>query len=261
MSGKAGMTGMRLHQALAFSSGMMRVPRSEAVFWPGCALMALDGALLEKTLTVLGRAEPSIRLCTCCCGQPTVYLFPEKAEARRKKLLARLHKQGVKRIYTGCPNCTVQLKETGEFQVISIWPVLAEHIRKEDLKPAEGAYIWHDPCPTRQDTVQQTAVRQLMDLAGCDYTEPAHSGCSTTCCGNFHMMHTLRPETSQQMKQRRLSEFPADRTILTSCEGCLGSFRGAGRQGLHLLEFLFGKSTARGWGNRFKTTFQQKYQK
>ena len=249
---------MRLHQALSFSAFMMRVPKSEAVFWPGCALMGLDNRLLEQTMTILRRAEPSIRLCTCCCGQPTVYLFPNTAEARHNKLFARLHKQGVKRIYTGCPNCTVQLREVGGFDVISIWPVLAEKIQKDDLNPATGAYIWHDPCPTRQDTMQQAAVRQLLELAGCDCIEPEHSGCSTICCGNFHMMHTLRPETSAQIRQRRLSEFPADRTILTSCEGCLGSFRGADRQGLHLLELFFGKSTARSWGNRFKTTFKQK---
>lgn len=249
---------MRLHQALSFSAFMMRVPQSEAVFWPGCALMNLDGEILEKTLTILRRAEPSIELCTCCCGQPTAYIFPEKAEARQRKLIGKLKKMGVRRIYTGCPNCTLQLRELGMFEVVPVWPVLAEIIKKEDMSPLCGSYVWHDPCPTRHDTEQQAAVRRLMDISGCDYTEPPHSGCNTVCCGNFHMMHTLKPEVSTKMRSRRLAELPKDRTILSSCEGCLGSFRSADRAGMHLLELIFGKSASRGWANRFRTTFRQK---
>lgn len=258
MSGKAGMTGMGLHQALSFSSFMMHVPQSKAIFWPGCALMNLDGEILEKTLEILRRKETDIQLCTCCCGQPTVYLFPEKTEQRRNELLCLLKQQGVKRIYTACPNCTVQLKELGEVEVFPIWPTLAENIQKEEIATREGKYIWHDPCPTKRDLEQQKAVRKLLEWSACDYMEPEHSGCKTICCGNFHMMHTLRPETSAQMKQRRLSEFPQERTIVSSCEGCLGSFRSGGRECLHLLELLFGASKKRGWRNRFQTTFKQK---
>ena len=68
------------------------------------------------------------------------------------------------------------------------------------------------------------------------------------------MTHTLRPEVSAQMRQRRLSEFPADRVILSNCEGCLGAFRSEGRQAMHLLELLFGQSSSHSWGNRIRTT-------
>ena len=95
--------GMAFHQALGFSSLLMKIPAAEAVFWPGCALLNLDGRILEKTLEILRRAEPEIRLACGCCGQPTVYLFPEKAEKRRAKLVQLLRKQGVKRIYTAAP--------------------------------------------------------------------------------------------------------------------------------------------------------------
>ena len=74
--------GMAFHQGLGFSSPLMKIPQTEAVFWPGCALLNLDGCVLDKTLTVLRRAEPDIQLACGCCGQPTVYLFPEKTEKR-----------------------------------------------------------------------------------------------------------------------------------------------------------------------------------
>ena len=248
--------GMAFHQGLGFSSLLMKIPAAEAVFWPGCALLNLDGEILEKTLEILRREEPEIRLACGCCGQPTVYLFPEKAEKRRAKLVRQLRKQGVKRIYTACPNCTLQLRELAEFEIIPVWPVLAAQIRPEDIPPTAKKFIWHDPCPTRNEPEQQKAARDLLCACGCDCTEPTHTGCKTQCCGNFHMLAATDPEKSAKMRRNRLKEFPEDRIIVSSCDGCLGAFRGEGRNTLHLLELLFGKSNTRGWANRIKTTLK-----
>ena len=248
--------GMAFHQGLGFSNLLMRIPATEAVFWPGCALMNLDGEILSKTLDVLRRAEPEIQLACGCCGQPTVYLFPEKMKKRRSKLVKRLRKQGVKRIYTACPNCTLQLRELEEFEIIPIWPVLASHIRPEDIQAPGGSFIWHDPCPTRKEPDQQKAARDLLVCSGCDCTEPEHTGCRTNCCGNFQMMQAVDPEKSKKMRLNRLKEFPEDRTVVSSCEGCLGAFRSEGRKSVHLLELLFGISKSRGWSNRIKTTLR-----
>ena len=245
---------MRLHQGLGFSPLMLKIPQSEAVFWPGCALLNLDGEILQKTLTVLRRAEPEIKLACGCCGQPTVYLFPEKAEKRKKKLISQLKKQGVKRIYTACPNCTLQLRQLDGFEIIPIWSVLAEQIHGEDIIGADGQFIWHDPCPTRKDPAQQEAARILLEKSGCDCCQPECTGCKTKCCGNFHMMAAKDPDKSAAMRAARLAGFPEEKVIASSCEGCLGAFRSEGRNTCHLLEILFGRSPTRGWGNRFKTT-------
>ena len=253
---KASFFGMAFHQGLGFSPVLMKIPKTEAIFWPGCALMNLDGSILLQTLEVLRRAEPKIQLACGCCGQPSRYLFPEKMQKRRGKLVRLLKKQGVKRIYTACPNCTLQLQELEDFEIIPVWPVLASHIRPEDMITPKGSYIWHDPCPTRNDPAQQEAARKLLGICGCDCSQPVHTGCKTRCCGNFHMMAASDPEKSAAMRRKRLSEFPENLTIVSSCEGCLGAFRGEGRNTLHLLELLFGKSKARGWANRIKTTLK-----
>ena len=253
---KASNFGMTFHQGLGFSSLLMKIPKTEAVFWPGCALLNLDGDILQNTLEILRRAEPDIQMACGCCGQPTVYLFLEKAQKRRGKLVQRLKKQGVRRIYTACPNCTVQLRELNGFEILPVWPVLAEHTTAEDLHIPDGKFIWHDPCPTRKEPEQQKAARRLLVLCNCDCCEPEHTGSKTQCCGNFHMMAATDPEKSATMRRNRLKEFPEDRTIVSSCEGCLGAFRGEGRKTVHLLELLFGKSNARGWANRIKTTLK-----
>ena len=79
----SGIPGMALHQAISFFSPMMSVPETPAVFWPGCALLNLDPAILKKTLEILARTEPEIRLAAGCCGQPSFFLFPEKYPAYR----------------------------------------------------------------------------------------------------------------------------------------------------------------------------------
>ena len=253
---KSGHFGMAVHQSLGFSRLLIRIPKAEAVFWPGCALMNLDPKILEKTLEVLRRREPEIQLATGCCGQPTVFLFPDQAATRQEKLVRLLKKRGVRRIYTACPNCTVQLGQLGEFEVRSIWPVLAEHLREGDLTVPRGSFVWHDPCPTRKDPAQQAAARKILALSGCDCCQPEHTGEKTRCCGNFHMMRATDPEKSALMRQNRLEDLDADRTILSSCEGCLDAFRSEGRDACHLLELLFGKSKSRGWANRFRTTLK-----
>lgn len=248
--------GMALHQSVSFNSLMLRIPETEAVFWPGCALMRLDGRILERTLAVLRRAEPDIQIATGCCGQPTAYLFPGSMGKRAETLARLLKKRGVKRLYTACPNCTLQLRQFAGFEIIPIWGVLAAHLTRSDVETPGGKFVWHDPCPTRTDPGQRTAARRLLALSGCDVTEPEHTGAHTICCGNFHMMEFKDPARQKTMRRRRLAELPEDRTILSSCEGCLSAFRGGGRTTCHLLELLFGRSERRGWGNRIQTTMK-----
>lgn len=253
---KSGSFGMALQQALSFSDFLIRIPRAEAVFWPGCALQNLEPRILKKTLLVLSRAEPGIQMAAACCGQPTRYLFPERMESRERQLQKMLKDRGIKRIYTACPNCTLQLQGQPEIKVIPVWDTLAKHLRPEDLEPGAQDCIWHDPCPTRKDALQQRAVREILKLRGITPQEPVQTGCHTHCCGNFHMLHITDPASSRTMRQRRLGQFPESGVIASSCEGCLSAFRGEGRDTAHLLELLFGRSKTRGWGNRLKNTWK-----
>ena len=243
-------TGMAIQQGLSFSPLLLRVPEREAIFWPGCALMKLDPEILQKTLQILRREEPGIQLAAGCCGQPTKYLVPEKWDSRRKQLETLLKKNGVRRIYTACPNCTLQMQELPGLEIIPIWAPLMRNLRKEDLAQSPERFVWHAPCPIRNDDAQLDALRRLRELAGCDCTDPG----IIRCCGNIHMLRSTDPEQSASIRRRRLSELDESRTILSCCEGCLDAFRTEGRDTCHMLELLFGRSKTRSWGNRFKNT-------
>ena len=49
---KSGSLGMACHQALSFAPPAMALSRREAVFWPGCALMQLEAAILDRKSVV-----------------------------------------------------------------------------------------------------------------------------------------------------------------------------------------------------------------
>ena len=251
---KANTFGMRCHQFFSFAVPLMRLSRCEAVFWGGCALMNLDSAILHKTADVLRRAEPSLGLSSCCCGQPTRYLFPRQYPKRQKELRTLIEKKGVRRIYTACPNCTRQLQGLGA-EVIPVWHPLARVIRPEDLSSSAPREVTlHDPCPMRQQTLELDAVRKLLSAAGITVREPAHNRQETLCCGNIGMLRASSPAESAAMRQRRLAELPVELTITSPCEGCLDAFRSEGRQTAHLLELLFGQSSSRSWSNRLDFT-------
>lgn len=245
---------MQLHQGLSFWKPLQSIPRAEAVFWPGCALMQLDPVILQRTLEILRREEPGMMMAAGCCGQPSVYLFPKKAGKRQSDLARRLRDRGVRRIYTACPNCAVELKKFSDFEITPIWIPLARHLQAEELSPMAGTFVWHDPCPLRHAQEQQDALRTLLKLAQCDFTEPEQTRSRTQCCGNFHMLRSAAPEKSAVIRRRRLAQLDEGRTILSCCEGCLDAFRSEGRDARHILEYLFGESESRSWMNRIKTT-------
>ena len=251
---KTGKLGMALQQGLSFSPLLLRIPEAEAVFWPGCALLKLDPAILQKTLEVLRREEPGLKLASGCCGLPSAVLFPNKFKKYRNTLLSALKEKGVCRIYTACPNCAVQLRELEGMEIIPIWRPLARNLREKDLAVPPGQFILHDPCPLRNDPEQLAAVRVLAGLTGCDFTEPEQARHRTRCCGSAGMLRTTNPAKSAALRRRRLEELEEGRTILSPCEGCLDAFRTEGRDTCHLLELLFGRSGARSWGSHFRNT-------
>lgn len=247
---KSGALGMRCHQAVSFSRPLLRLSRRKAVFWPGCALMQMDPAILLKTAEILRRTEPELGLSACCCGQPTRYLAAGAYPARQKKLASLLARHGVRRVYTACPNCFVQLEPLGGVEVRPIWAALAACIRRQDIIGGVPAVTVHDPCPMRRQLEELAAVRTLLDMAGAKPVEPAHSREAALCCGNAQMLHTRDPEKSAQLRTRRIAEFASDLPVASCCAGCLDAFRSEGLDTVHLLEVLFGRSGTRCWGNR-----------
>ena len=251
----SGRFGMRVHQTVSFSRPMMQIPRADAVFFPGCALLNYDPVLLQRVLSLLRREEPELKIAVGCCGHPTRYLEPARL-ARRTGALRRLFVQsGVQRIYTACPNCARELTELQCASVIPVWGTLDRVAGPDDFVNQENhAFALHDPCPVRQDRAQQDAVRALLLKANAAVAEFPKNRETTACCGNLAMLRAIDPDKSAAMRAGRLDEISPDLPITSYCAGCVDAFRSAKHDALHLVELLFGKSKSRGWGNRIQNT-------
>ena len=251
----SGRFGMLVHQAVSFSRVMMHVPRADAVFFPGCALLTYDPTLLQRMMDLLRREEPGLALAAGCCGQPTKYLEPDRFAPRTNKLNDLFRKRGVQRIYTACPNCTRLLSALDCARVIPVWETLNRIAVPGDVQNQNGAaFALHDPCPVRQDLAQQDAVRALLEKANVAVTEFPRNRGETACCGNIAMMRATDPAKSGALRRDRLAELPPELRVTSYCAGCVDAFRSEGRDSAHLVELLFGASCARGWGNRIRNT-------
>lgn len=233
----------------------MQIPRADAVFFPGCALLTYDPALLQRMMTLLRREEPDLALAAGCCGQPTKYLEPTRFVKRTGKLRRLLIKKGVHRIYTACPNCTRLLSGLNCASIIPVWETLNRIAAPEDLQDQQGkAFALHDPCPVRQDRAQQDAVRALLQKANVTVAEFPKNREKTVCCGNIAMLRASDPAKSAAMRTGRLDEIPPSLAVTSYCAGCVDAFGSEGRESAHLVELLFGRSRSRGWGNRIQNT-------
>lgn len=243
--------GMFFHQVLSFSPVFAKCDRAETVFWPGCALLGKDPAILAAALKTLRVGEPDIGLCTDCCAQPTKYLFGSAAYRRKKQWICRqLASNHVRRIYTACPNCLQSLREITDLEVLSVWPLLDRYYSPET--PLGGVWALHDPCPCRSMPEVQDAARSLMRKAGAEVVEFAHCREQTHCCGNREMLHVRAPNSAEKIRKSRVRETPAPQ-VSSYCQGCLGAFAAEGLPTAHLLEILYGKSRRYGWLNRLRT--------
>jgi len=117
-------------------------------------------------IALLRRLEPDIALAAGRCGQPTKYLEPDNFAARFEPLKLQMLKQGVRRSYTACPNCNRLLSDLSCAGVVSVWETLDNLVVAFDLVNQHGQiFALHDPCPIRQDRVQD-AVRSLLQQRG-----------------------------------------------------------------------------------------------
>lgn len=255
------MLGARLHQSLSFSRLFTAIPQAPVLFWPGCSLMGLGYPILHKTLEVLQRSEPEIKLAAACCGKPSRSLDLHAYQKRRQWLLESLAKAGCRKIYTACPHCTEDLEALaadGNFMVATIWQPLREKLLASNLASPPPNLVLHDPCPLRQKPEVRAEVRQLLKAAGLTWEEPAHTGAETICCGQVEMLHVLNPAASEQLTQQRLKDFATDQTICSYCQSCLNRFAAHGYKTAHVLEVLFGQAPKKGWGTRYKFVRQIK---
>ena len=253
----AGLWGVRLHQSLSFSPLFMQILAGggERAFFPGCSMAGHSSGLVRSVYEWLRTADSRMGLASACCGHPTLCLGGGEPFREYQERLARsLSRAGIGELVVCCPNCAGTLQGLAGVEVLSIWSLLD---RMKVVFPVKrgGAYVLHDPCPTRDDPETQRAFRRVMERNGVSWEEYPSHGVRAICCGKRDMLMVLDPGRGRKILERRIAESP-NRNVLTYCFSCVQSFASAGCQSVHGLELLFGASDAeRGgvWANRCRT--------
>lgn len=243
-----------LNQSLAFSPVYANSTEGESVFWPGCSAMKLEPSLIRRTYEALKEEIPDLGFSSWCCGKPTLAAGTEQQKAALERRLTRYFSDsGIHKIYTLCPNCMKTLGARSDVSVHSAWPILARYTAR---RPGTSASmpklaVLHDPCASRHDESSQTAAREILALRGIETVEFDDNRKQTRCCGRINMVFLTDPVKSKGMLDHRLSA-ARDLPIVTYCESCVESFRGAGHPSFHLLEVIFDQTARRGVLHRLR---------
>ncbi len=225
-----------------FATGVFQHPVSiwrpaKTVFWPGCGLTGANPDAASATRRHLADTlgEP-VGLVVDCCFDPLYQLGDvDSARAVLDAIAARMHAGGIKRVITGCVNCTKLLRE-------SMPGIVVEHalaVLPPGLFSSVGEETaLHHPCPSAR-------IPGLQEKAGaCAGRVEEHSGVPS-CCGCGGGLHVTEPALAAEFARKAMGTgIPV--SLVTYCMGCKSSFQARGAAASHLLEHLPGVQPAVG---------------
>jgi Fe-S oxidoreductase len=218
-------------------------PKSDTVFFPGCALAGTRPKQTLRLFHYLKEHFPDIGIVLSCCSKPSHDLgrnnfFKENFD----KIKKCLEKQGVKKVLVACPGCYTIFKRYGDpIQVETVYEVM-EQKGLPDLKNISGSVCIHDPCAARSYENIHSAVRHLVLSVGLDVSEMEHSGKSTICCGEGGAVNFMDSELSGKWALL-LSKEARNKIIITYCAGCYEILSKVASVG-HIIDFIFEPQSA-----------------
>lgn len=244
---------VKSHQVLSFNKIFSSTGKGEDIFWPGCAVLSMGSELIDKTYKLLKTAIPGLSYSTSCCGKPSKHVNHGKDFSNRKKFLENIFKEnGIKNIYTLCPNCFVTLDEFNEVNVKSAWHIIDEYFPESCKGILNGRqFSLHDPCPITNNIEVTEYIRSILYKMGAEILEFANNREKTVCCGKKDMLMTLNPEKGKRIFDLRASQAPS-KNIVTYCASCKDTFKQNSFNSYHVLELLFQIETSSSWINRYR---------
>jgi len=211
--------------------------RSKRLFFTGCALPAVAPAHTRTVYEELRRHYPGTGVMMYCCGAPVELLgMDEEFEKARRDILRQAEAVGAEELVPACPDCAHTLRENiPELKVRTVWELLEGVWQPPVLR--EGAEVAvHDSCKARHQLDVCSSVRTLLEAGGATVEEIEYDGEKARCCGFGGMIYPVDSELSQKVTQRRAQE--SELPMITYCAGCRMALAGAGKESIHILDFL-----------------------
>jgi heterodisulfide reductase subunit D len=194
-----------------------------------------DKDLLKATDNVLSKSGLKIKQFgggDICCGAPLYYAGDmDGFRQAALKMKAGIEKRRLRTVVVDCPTCLKMMTQT--YKEVRVNPgvelihttQLIESLLKQgklDLKKANKAVTFHDPCILSYDLRIANAPREILRGMGYELKEPVYSGEYTHCCAGAYGAkigeHRLKDAVTS-MRTKELREAGAD-IYVTACPTC-----------------------------------------
>jgi Fe-S oxidoreductase len=192
-------------------------------FAPGCALMIYKPELAEKIHQFLNDKLDGVEmLLTCCQHDP---MLPENSK-----------------VINVCPGCDKRFsKDYKGVTTVSLWEVINENIYfvYPDYKGRKMSII--DACPTRDVSIVQNSVRDLLIKMNINLVEPRNTRKESTCCGDVYY-GTMPTVKVKEFMIEKAVEMPAEE-IVVHCVSCVIAVCNGGKKPRHIADLLFNEDS------------------
>lgn len=201
----------------------IRDKEEKLVFAPGCALMIYKPELAEKIHQFLNdRLHGVEMLLTCCQHDPGL---PENSK-----------------VINVCPGCDKRFsKDYKGVTTVSLWEVINENnfFVYPDYKGRKMSII--DACPTREVSIVQNSIRDLLIKMNIDLVEPKNTRKESTCCGDLYYGSIPTVKVKEIMTEKAL-EMPVN-DIVVHCVSCIVAVCNGGKKPQYVADLLFNEES------------------
>lgn len=211
--------------------------RSKRLFFTGCSLPSVAPAHTKTIYEELRRHYPGTGVMMYCCGAPVELLGMDgEFEKASREILRRAEEVGAEELVAACPDCAHTLRSSvPELKVTTVWDLLEGVWQPPVLRKGAKVAV-HDSCKARHNLETCESVRHLLEAGGARVEEIEYDGEKARCCGFGGMIYPVDPELSQRITHRRAEE--SELPMVTYCAGCRMALAGAGKESIHILDFL-----------------------
>lgn len=208
------------------------------VFFPGCHGAGYSPEIVLRAYDHLRAKLPGTGIMLGCCGNPTRELGDEEGfQEKLRWLESEMQKLGATEMIVACPYCNYTFKNYGaEFEVTSIYEVLAEIGLPDDAGKGDWTFSLHDACRARWEVGMQDSVRKIVTELGYAIEEMQYSRELTHCCGMGGGISYSDMALQKTMTKNTVEMAPHD--MLTYCVTCRETFAPL-KPTLHVLDLVF----------------------
>jgi hypothetical protein len=197
--------------------------KEKLFFAPGCALMIYKPELAEKIHQFLNENLDGVEMMlTCCQHDPKL---PENSK-----------------VINVCPGCDKRFSKDYEgVTTVSLWEAINENnfFVYPDYKGRKMSII--DACPTRDVSIVQNSIRDLLIKMNIDLVEPKNTRKESTCCGDFYYGSMPTVKVKELMIEKAL-EMPAN-DIVVHCVSCIMAVLNGGKNPQYVADMIFNEET------------------